>query len=232
MSADTFKIKTLMILSFLLIWAVVAAAHVFSYAVYRQDDLLKASRAIAWREARIPAVRGRLLDREGVPLAVSSIRSDLVLETFPEKAGRRDALARLLREVFPDRAADWEKESFPLVLRKNISPEEVVLYSRRFRRFPELRVVSRLERIVHGSPEVRRRVGAAALNNVNELVGVSGLEREHDLALSGKAGTLVVMLDRNGSWLYNTLRITKQPENGRDVRTDISLKELGEDHEK
>lgn len=232
MSADTFKIKTLIVLSFLLIWAVVAAAHVFSYAVYRRAELLKASRTIAWREARIPAVRGRLLDREGVPLAVTSIRSDLVLESFPEKAGRGDSLVRLLREIFPDRATDYEKESFPLVLRKNLSPEEVVSYSRRLRRFPEIRVVSRLERIISGTPEMKRRIGSAALNDMNELVGVSGLEREYDMALSGKAGKLVVMLDRNGAWLYNTLRITKQPENGRDVRTDISRKELEEDNEK
>ncbi len=232
MSADTFKIKTLIVLSFLLIWAVVAAAHVFSYAVFRRAELLKASRVIAWREARIPAVRGRLLDRDGFPLAVSAIRSDLILETIPEKAGRRDVLFRQLRETFPDLTADYEKETYPLILRKNIPPEEVVSYTRRFRKFPEVRVVSHLERVVYGGPGVRRRLGTTALNNVNELVGVSGLEQEYDMKLSGKAGTLVVMLDRNGAWLYNTLRITKQPENGRDVRTDISLKDLGESNEK
>ncbi len=232
MSADTFKVKTLIVLSFLLIWAVVAAAHVFSYAVSRRGELLKASRAIAWREARIPAVRGCILDREGGPLAVSAIRSDLVLDAIPEKAVRRDSLIRNLREMFPEVTVNYEKETYPLFLRKNISPEEVVSYTRKFRRFPEVRVASRLERVVYGGAAVKRRLGATALNNVNELVGVSGLEQEHDLALSGKAGTLVVMLDRNGAWLYNTLRVTRQPENGRDVRTDISLRELGENNEK
>lgn len=232
MSADTFKVKTLIVLSFLLIWAVVAAAHVFSYAVSRQSELLKASRAIAWREARIPAVRGRLLDREGVPLAVSAIRSDLILDAIPERTVRRESLIRLLRESFPEITVNYEKETYPMILRKNISPEDVVSYARKFKRFPEIRVASRLERVVYGGPAVSRRLGATALNNVNELVGVSGLEQAHDMTLSGKAGTLVVMLDRNGAWLYNTLRITKQPENGRDVRTDISLKDLGETNEK
>ena len=34
------------------------------------------------------------------------------------------------------------------------------------------------------------------------------------------------MVDRNGSWIYETLRITRQPENGRDLKLEQSLAEL------
>ena len=36
------------------------------------------------------------------------------------------------------------------------------------------------------------------------------------------------MLDRNGSWIYETLQVIRQPENGRDVRLNENLAELEE----
>ena len=94
MAAGSFKFKTLMILSFLLIWAVVAAAHVFYYAVVKREESLKETRRIAWREAEIPSLRGRILDKNGVPAAWSELRHNLVLEKIPESRRRRDNLFR------------------------------------------------------------------------------------------------------------------------------------------
>ena len=100
MAAGSFKFKTLMILSFLLIWAVVAAAHVFYYAVVKREESLKETRRIAWREAEIPSLRGRILDKNGVPAAWSELRHNLVLEKIPESRRRRDNLFRGIRRFF------------------------------------------------------------------------------------------------------------------------------------
>ncbi|MGN0871641.1 MAG: hypothetical protein ACI4UV_10680, partial [Victivallales bacterium] len=102
MAAGSFKFKTLMILSFLLIWAVVAAAHVFYYAVVKREESLKETCRIAWREAEIPSLRGRILDKNGVPAAWSELRHNLVLEKIPESRRRRDNLFRGIRRFFPE----------------------------------------------------------------------------------------------------------------------------------
>ena len=194
MAAGSFKFKTLMILSFLLIWAVVAAAHVFYYAVVKREESLKETRRIAWREAEIPSLRGRILDKNGVPAAWSELRHNLVLEKIPESRRRRDNLFRGIRRFFPEHELPHPMK-LPLLLKNDLSP-----------------------------------------NDAGEAVGVSGLEREYDLELSGTSGRMTVMLDRNGNWCYDTLRITRQAKNGEDIRADFELppetdasKELPED---
>ena len=74
MTAAIYKIKTLIILSALLLWAGAAAVCLFSFSVLKRDALLKSARIIAWREARIPAKRGQILDRDGVILAKDQFR--------------------------------------------------------------------------------------------------------------------------------------------------------------
>ena len=235
MAAGSFKFKTLMILSFLLIWAVVAAAHVFYYAVVKREESLKETRRIAWREAEIPSLRGRILDKNGVPAAWSELRHNLVLEKIPESRRRRDNLFRGIRRFFPEHELPHPMK-LPLLLKNDLSPEEIVFYSRRLRNYPELRIVPVIRRVVVGTPEIQSQIGKTALNDAGEAVGVSGLEREYDLELSGTSGRMTVMLDRNGNWCYDTLRITRQAKNGEDIRADFELppetaasKELPED---
>ena len=213
MAAGSFKFKTLMILSFLLIWAVVAAAHVFYYAVVKREESLKETRRIAWSE----------------------LRHNLVLEKIPESRRRRDNLFRGIRRFFPEHELPHPMK-LPLLLKNDLSPEEIVFYSRRLRNYPELRIVPVIRRVVVGTPEIQSQIGKTALNDAGEAVGVSGLEREYDLELSGTSGRMTVMLDRNGNWCYDTLRITRQAKNGEDIRADFELppetdasKELPED---
>lgn len=221
MGGTSFQLKTLMILSFLLIWAVVAAAHVFYYAVAERDALLAETRKIAWREAKIPALRGRILDRNGVPAAWSELHHNLVLERLPESRKRRESLLRRIGQTFPETAGKLLKT--PLVLKHGLTPEEILLYSREFRAWQEVAIVPFVRRVVAGPPEIQARIGRTARNNAGEIVGVSGLEREYDLELSGRAGRMTVMLDRNGNWSSETLRITRQPENGRDITAEFEL---------
>ena len=111
----------------------------------------------------------------------------------------------------------------PLLLKNSLSPEEIVLYAREFRFFPEVRIVPVIRRVVTGPPEIRERIGKTARNNAGEIVGISGLERKYDMELSGRAGRVIVMLDRNGNWCNETLRITRRAENGKDITADFLL---------
>lgn len=224
MTAAVYKAKTLIILSCLLLWAGAAAVCMFSSSVLKRDTLLKSARTIAWREARIPAKRGQILDRNGVILAKDQFRSDLLLETWPKHSGRAESLLRLLRNEFPGFDIQPDETVFPICLKERLTAEEMRRYNHIFRRFPEVRVHGSFERKC--LPELRQVVGTTALNDRQETVGVSGLEQQHDLTLSGKPGRLTVMLDRNGIWVRDTLRVTRQPENGQDLKLNLTKAEL------
>ena len=226
MTVAEYKIRTVIILILLLIWAAGAAVKVYIYSVKEQKDLLKKSRRIAWRVAEIPARRGRILDRNGAVLAEDAFCCDLLLLRLPVKEQQRKNLLLKLRESATASELPEKTAKFPLVLRKNLTAEEITGFTRIFRRCPEIHVSGRLERRYSGNVGVRKLLGSVAQNDRRERVGVSGLEQEHDLKLSGRCGQLKVMLDRNGSWIYETLQVVRQPENGRDVRLSETIEEL------
>ena len=87
-------------------------------------------------------------------------------------------------------------------------------------------ITNALNGVLNHLDELDEIIGKTAANDRKAMVGISGLEQKHDLILSGKSGRMTVMVDRNGSWIYETLRITRQPENGRDVKLEQSLQEL------
>ena len=227
MTSAEYKIRTVIILALLLTWAAFAAAKVYAFTVTDRQVLLKKSHPIAWRTAEIPARRGRILDRDGAVLAEDVFRCDLILERHPEK-NRRHHLQRRLDEAVPGAELPPETAEVPVILRKDLTAEEIEKCARIFRGIQGIRTAGRLERHSAEDPAVREQLGETALNDRKEQVGISGLEQIYDLELSGRSGQMRVMLDRNGSWIYETLQVIRQPENGRDVRLSENLAELEE----
>ena len=172
-----------------------------------------------------------------IQLIQAESRSRIQIIRFKVLLNRDDLsqFRRGIRRFFPEHELPHPMK-LPLLLKNDLSPEEIVFYSRRLRNYPELRIVPVIRRVVVGTPEIQSQIGKTALNDAGEAVGVSGLEREYDLELSGTSGRMTVMLDRNGNWCYDTLRITRQAKNGEDIRADFELppetdasKELPED---
>lgn len=226
MTVSAFRFRTAFILVLLTAWAVCAGVKLYIHSVRDRDLLLKKARLLAWREADLPAPRGKIMDRDGFILAQDVFRCDLVLESLPEQKMRRQRLLSHIGKYVPDFHPDDPPRNCPAVLKANLPADEIELCIRRFRSYPEVRTVGRFEREFTGGPDVRELVGQIALNDRRERVGISGLEQRHDLALSGKTGRLMVMLDRNGGWVYDTLRVTRQPESGRDLKLDQSIAEI------
>ena len=227
MTAAAYKIRTVVILGLLAAWGGAAAVKLYTYTVRDRDRLLERARAIAWREAVIPARRGTIRDEAGTVLARDVFRCDLVLETLPKSQNRTAVLLRRLEETL-NWKADPAQLTFPVTLKADLTAEEIQRYNRMFRRFPEVRVAGRFEREYHPDPAVAALIGKIALNDRGERVGVSGLEQKNDLTLSGKPGRIVFMNDRYGSWVYETLRVVRRPENGQDLTLEQPLTELTE----
>ena len=227
MTSAEFKIRTVIILAILMVWAAGAAVKVYTCSVKDRQAMLKKSHPIAGRTAAIPARRGRILDRNGTVLAEDVFRCDLILVRHPEK-NRRNHLQRKLQKFLPGAELPPDTAGLPFVLKKNLTAAEIEKAAGMFRGNEEIRTEGRLERRYAGDPVLREQLGEIALNDRKERVGVSGLEQIHDLELSGREGQMRVMLDRNGSWIYETLEVIRQPENGRDVKLAETLAELEE----
>ena len=226
MTAAEYKIRTVLILTLLTVWAACAAVKLYQYTVRDRTELLKKSHRIAWRTADLPAQRGKIIDRDGIVLAQDVFCCDLQLCRLPKSRKRTDNLFRRLKEALSDPELEPEKIKPAAVLKKNLTAQEIREFSLKFRGFPEVRLEGRFERKLHDDPAIREIIGKTAANDRKAMVGISGLEQKHDLILSGKSGRMTVMVDRNGSWIYETLRITRQPENGRDLKLEQSLTEL------
>lgn len=232
---NTYKIRTAVIFALLMIWAGGAAFRVYAHSVRDRDELLRQARTLAWREATLPARRGRILDREGTVLAQDVYRCDLMLDTLPGSPARMKRLLAKLREHFPELPEKIDEDALPWRLKSGLTAEEIRHYSELFRPFREIRVEGTFERWTDPDPAILRLVGTTALNDHKERVGVSGLEQHSDLTLSGKQGRIRVMLDRHGNWVRDTLRVIRQPRNGEDLRLDLTRAEIlerqgGTDH--
>jgi cell division protein FtsI/penicillin-binding protein 2 len=227
MCGKSFSLRSKVLLSFLLAWAAVAAAHVLFYSTLDGEALKAESERFAWREGSIPAIRGRILDRQGVPLAWTELRHDLVLTRTPTSENGREALRKTLAKLPFECAPPEAAGAKPVVLRKNMDFDSVAACEKLLKTHPEFEIRCRVERRTIDYPEIKRLLGRVAPEDrAGKLRGVDGEEREFDKRLAGREGRFKVMLDKEGRWIDGTLKMLSRPAPGEDVRIELSLLEL------
>ena len=100
MNEELFRKRIKILLIIFGVWALLAAGRLFYFTVIQQDRLKKESRQLAWREAEIPVIRGRILSADGVPLAWSNASCSLYLENWPIRTKRKEFLLDFLRSQY------------------------------------------------------------------------------------------------------------------------------------
>jgi cell division protein FtsI (penicillin-binding protein 3) len=171
------------------------------------------------RTIELPAMRGRLLDRNGNILAssipVKTIWADP--ETLRADSSKIDALARLL-------------DLDPAELRRRLALDRQFVYVKRQVDIDVARRVKALGiRGIYFSPSYRRYYpeGAAAAQLLGftdiDNQGAAGLELQLQPELAGHAGTRRVMRDRLGN-VIEDVDGGIPPVNGRDVQLSIDSK--------
>lgn len=225
MNPSEFKKRSGIILCGLLLWGGLAAAHMIYYSWWERGRLLEESRYLAWREGGIPAMRGTLRDRDGIKLAWTELTHDLSLSKNGLKAERYTDLCARLKAVFPD-TPPAEEEETRILLKRNLSPGEILKLQQLLQRCPELEIVPRPRRRTVDDPEIRKKIGETEFRKEQEREsGISGWEAEYDRELSGRPGVFRVMLDRRGAWVPGTIEILTPPVPGKDVTLPVSIRE-------
>lgn len=220
----TFKLRLIILLIVLLSWGGTTAGALFYYGILHRDKYLELGNRLALREGTYEAPRGRLLDRNGTPLAWTEKYFDLYLVNPSVEQIAHEALIKAVRGAVSDCEPETVDENTWL-LKLNLSPQQMLALERLLRSYPELKIRSRLERIVVEYPEIRKLIGQVAYDG-EIMRGVSGAEKEYDVELSGTPGKYEVMLDRRRNWIPGTWKLHVPAIAGKDIRLKFTVAEI------
>lgn len=173
------------------------------------------------REVRLPAPRGRILDREGRVIADSRPSYRLVMgrdgwqlppeETFDLLARGLEETPEQLRARFIDQRGDTDTAYYlPIVLSEDLSPEEVDYVEARRYELPDVSVEFRPRRRYENGALAAHALGYVGLitrdqlaseefpgRRPDDIVGQTGLERRYDDKLQGQEGSRIVIVDKD-----------------------------------
>lgn len=190
------------------IWFLLTVVQALRIGWLERARFLREGERSARFEGVTPARRGRILDRNGVPLAWSENYFDLE-RALPEgedfSGWERAELGRILSGGFDLRAQR---------IRAGLRASEVLALDAAIASGLRARIVPRRERILVGSPALRRKLEA--------------FEKHFDRELSGSDGRYRVLLDHYRNWIPSSWELLRAPVPGRDVRLQESLNRLEE----
>jgi penicillin-binding protein 2 len=227
-------------------------ARLYWMQIINHESYSEMARQNRLRRLPIKAPRGRILDRNGVPLVVNSPSYNIVvswedLKNVEEEIDMLTSRLSLDRSWLTRRFEDAKREPkfLPIVVKENASPADVAwIIAHRFDH-PELHIDEALQRsypygkfAVHALGyvgEVSGReleVGSYGRENgyrLGDIVGKSGIERAYNEILMGKDGERIVVVDSRGRIREEVDRI--EPIAGRDLRTtlDFELQKIAEE---
>ena len=180
----------------------------------------------AWRAGTVPALRGRILDANGRPLAWSW-RRFVLLYDIPANPAVLQA-DRLFFRQHPELDAEPQLDAAApgqerIRLRTDLDPEELARLGDQVRDHPRLRIVSSFLRCrADGGGALTAALGVARQVGQRQ-VGISGWEREYEDQLRGRDGRYRVMIDAQGDWIPETWEELALPTPGSDVYVDARL---------
>ncbi|OGV39111.1 MAG: hypothetical protein A2020_13530 [Lentisphaerae bacterium GWF2_45_14] len=219
-----FKIRSRVVLCFLVLWSVAVSITLFHYTVSARGKYLEMGDKLAWKEGIIPSVRGRILDKNKKILAWTEKYFDLFLTGagYIEIRRENEMMAELADIIVLE---PIKINSKTMLLKKNLSPEEIILIDMIVSKYPEFKIIPRDERRTIDYSRVRSIIGTVKIED-NMMIGVNGLERTHNRLLSGSDGLYVVMLDKQGNWVRGTWKLLRKPKPGKDLILESNVEEL------
>lgn len=208
------RLRVALLLALMAICALVLIARAVKLQVVDTEFLQGEGEARYLREVEIPTMRGRIVDRNGQPLAVSTPVESVwahpgellqAADRIPLLAGVLDESAEAIERRLTQRA----DREFVWIIRR-IRPELA-------RRIRELDIpgvfLQREYRRFYPTAEVSAPV--VGMTNIDE-VGQEGLELAYDNWLTGRPGAKRVIQDRLGR-VVEDVELVREPEPGREL---------------
>ncbi len=190
----------------------------------------------------LPPPRGRILDRDGAPLAINSrnYRVLVVAEQSPDLGKTLDALGRIVQISDHDRRriereVRRKRRFVPVTVAENLDWETVARIEVNAPDLPGVSIDVGQSRYYPYYQEAAHLLGYVAAVSEEELtgdpvlelpgfrIGKSGAERQYDLEMRGKAGTTQLEVNALGRVIRELKRQEGQPGNDVELSIDIEL---------
>jgi penicillin-binding protein 2 len=237
---------TFYLLGFLLL---LILAFYWKIQVFDYEKYYKMAEANRLRELDIPAPRGLILDRQKVVLAdnLPSFKVSLIRENIKNYQKNIEELSSLLgikTDELKNRIDRYRSlPAFePIVIKDNLSLNEVAMIEARKDEFPEIRLEVEPKRFYPFGPTAAHLLGylqevsideiknkADKLWRPGDMVGKTGLEKQYNDYLAGQNGKLIEMIDSLGHSKGEVKKI--EPRKGKDlvVSIDFDLQKKAEE---
>lgn len=207
------------------LWVAVLVARLAMVMVVQRSAHLARLETSAWRVGTVPALRGRVLDRDGVPLAWS-VRSFRLTYRVPTSSPLITAEAQVLAPALGlDRAA-LLRQVLPqagntVVLRDQLPPADIARLRGLVGALDDCQLQSSFARTTApGASPYLAQLGRTRVFGQRE-VGLSGWELEFDAKLRGQDGKYRVMVDKYDHWIPETWEELRPPSPGYDAYVTV-----------
>lgn len=225
-------IQIVFVLFILILWKIQVIDHKKYWGLSEANRL---------REISIPAQRGIITDRRGKILAknVASFKVSIIRENCGDPEISLIRIAELLKlepAVLNQRIEKYKTlpEFHPIVIKDNLTSEEVAMIESRKLEMPELLLQSEPKRNYPQAACASHILGYVQELSLSELdlekykdkklgdlVGKTGIEKKYDARLSGKDGLLIEIVDSLGR---SKERIQNRPPlSGEDIELTLDL---------
>ena len=217
-------------------------ARLFFLQVTHHDYYTAKSKENYQKKIPIPPVRGLIYDRNGVLLADNHI--EYVLEAAEDDVSDMKGSLKRLMQLLPITPLEVNKfkqklrvnsRFQPVVLRQNLTENEIALFSENRFRFPGFKISVRMQRNYPLGSVASHLLGYVGRVDKKDLkkvdnneykgtthIGKSGIEKYYESRLHGKAGYEVIEVDAHGK---PQLKLAEQaPIAGEDLFLSIDLK--------
>ncbi len=223
-----------------LLWAALFMTQVAHGPEYRDKAERNRTRLIP-----LPAARGSILDRNGVPIAEDHIRFELTVlpQELRDPQKTWTALSQALgipeQELIRRYKKRFQARFSPVTIIEDLRPEAAFLFEEEREKFPAVLIRPVPERVYPSGPASGAVTGYLGLITANELtqlkpygytfrdrVGKDGLEQQYDALLRGTDGGLYVEVNAQGK-IAQQMGF-KSPERGKSITVSIDsrLQEL------
>lgn len=214
------------------LWGTLVLLRLGQLMIVEHDRTLAELDKAALTTGIVPALRGRLLDRDGRVLAWSERRFRVrwTPPTDPEDAARELALFEELPTgsapcpSFPDDTSPGIEQ----LVAADLNPEQAARWSAAVDVLSSLKITGYSCRRRVRDPQVRARLGRVARRHDGMTVGLNGAEKTHDRALRGTPGMFRVMIDKHGDWIPETWSPLREARPGFDVHLPIRTDSPGD----
>ena len=182
-----------------------------------------------WYVGTFPAVRGRLMEKTGLPL-VWSERQCVLLYKKADSADTIMSDMKLLNKNLGLNASDYYSKivSSPTneFVVQNLTTSHLIKIKDLFANNERFIVQSYFDRQQTNLPrKVIRQIGETQQFG-NREVGMSGWEKFYNKKLSGSDGKYRVKIDKFGNWKLDSWEEIKKPTPGEDVYLPINIEQI------